>query len=481
MLEVHPFPEFEATAPGVDRTAGLPETGTPPDATFPALQRTTLDNGMEVILAERHATPTVDMTLLVDAGYASDQQAIPGRANLAMNMLDEGTESRDALTISEELDMLGATLDTGSNLDMSSVTMSALTDHLAASLDLFADVILHPAFPENELERLRKQQLATIQREKATPIQMALRVFPELLYGEGHAYSLPFTGSGTEASVSRLTRDDLATFHATWFKANNATLVVVGDVTMDDLRPMLEDAFGDWQAGDVPPKNVAEVDHKASQQIYVMDRPGAQQSIIFAGHVAPPTNNPDEIAIETMNTILGGSFTSRINMNLREEKGWSYGARSILVDARGQRPFIVYAPVQTDKTAESVQEIASELNGILGDEPVTTEEVNQAQRNQTLSLAGRWETNDAVGGSINQMVRFDLPEDYFDTYTEAVRCLTVDQVEAAADEVVHPDNLVWIVVGDREVIEPSLRELGISDITLLDGDGNVIEPTTGTN
>ncbi|NBC17680.1 MAG: insulinase family protein [Bacteroidetes bacterium] len=481
VLEVHPFPEFQAQESTVDRTAGLPETGTPPDADFPAIQRATLDNGMEVVLAERHATPTVDMTLLIDAGYASDADAIPGRANLAMNMLDEGTESRDALAISEELDMLGATLGSGSNLDLSVVSMTALTENLAASLDLYADVILNPAFPDDELERLRKQQLAAIQREKASPFQMALRVFPELLYGEGHAYSLPFTGSGTEESVSRLTREDLAAFHQTWFKPNNATLVVVGDVTMDDLVPLLEDTFGGWDTGSVPEKNVAEVAHNPSQQVYLMNRPGAQQSIIFAGHVAPPTNNPNEIAIETMNTILGGSFTSRINMNLREDKGWSYGARSLLVDARGQRPFLVYAPVQTDKTAESIQEISAELQGILSGEPVTAAELEKAKKNQTLSLAGRWETNGAVGSSINQMVRFDLPEDYFDTYAEAVRSLSVDQVEAAAETVVHPDRLVWVVVGDREVIEPSIRELGISDITLIDGDGNVIEETLGAN
>jgi zinc protease len=178
---------------------------------------------------------------------------------------------------------------------------------------------------------------------------------------------------------------------------------------------------------------------------------------------------------------LGGSFTSRVNMNLREEKGWSYGARSILVDARGQRPFLVYAPVQTDKTAASMQEISAELEGILEGEPVTAAELEKAKKNQTLSLAGRWETNGAVGGSINQMVRFDLPEDYFDTYAEAVRSLSVDQVDNAAETVVHPNRLVWVVVGDREVIEPSIRELGISDITLIDGDGNVIERTSGTN
>jgi len=474
---VHPFPDYTTAEAAADRSM-LPTVDAPPEAVFPAMQRTTLSNGLKVILAERHAAPVVELTLMVDAGYAADQGAIPGTASLAMNMLDEGTTSRSALEISEEMAMLGANMGSFSNLDVSVVTLSALKENLAASLDLYTDVILHPSFPQNELDRLKKQQLAGIQREKSTPLQMALRVFPKLLYGEGHAYSLPFTGSGTEASVSSLTRENLSDFHQTWFKPNNATLIVVGDVTMGELEPLLEQRFADWNEGSVPTKNIAEVAHKSAPTIYLMDRPGSQQSIIFAGHVAPPTNNPNEIAIETMNTILGGSFTSRINMNLREDKGWSYGARTILVGARGQRPFIIYAPVQTDKTSESMIEAEKELRGILGDRPITSDEIEKAQKSQTLTLAGRWETNNAVEGSIGQIVQYGLPDDYFDTYTQRVRALNMDQVSEAAHEVVHPDNLVWIIVGDRSIIEPKIRELGLGEIFLMDSDGNVIEGGT---
>jgi len=473
VLEVHPFPELTAADTGADRSA-LPAVSTPPEATFPALNRAELSNGLKIILAERHAAPVVEFTLMVDAGYAADQGRKPGTASLAMNMLDEGTTSRSALAISDELDRLGANLGSGSNLDVSVVTLSALKENLSASLDLYADVILNPAFPENELDRLKKQQVAAIQREKVTPVQMALRVFPKLLYGQDHAYGLPFTGSGTEASVTTLTRDDLADFHQTWFKPGNATLIVVGDVGMNELQPLLEARFKDWKQGSVPRKNIGTVAHKDAPQVYLMDRPGSQQSIIFAGHVAPPTNNPNEIAIETMNTILGGAFTSRVNMNLREDKSWSYGAFTLLVDARGQRPFIVYAPVQTDKTSESMQEIARELRDILGEQPITNEEVEKAQQNQTLTLAGQWETNNAVEGSIGQMVRFGLPNDHFDTYAQRVRSLNVAQVTEAAHEVVHPDNLVWIVVGDRAVIEPTIRELGLGEIFIMDSDGNVV-------
>ena len=473
-LEVHPFPERTATAEGLDRS-DLPEAGTPPVAEFPDLQRATLSNGLEIVLAERHAAPLVDFRLIVDAGYAADQFAEAGTASLAMNMLDEGTESRTALEISEELAMLGASLGTGSDLDISTVQLSALRENLDASLSLFADVILNPSFPEEELNRLKAERLAQIQREKVTPIQMALRVFPELLYGENHAYGLPLTGSGTEESVRSIARSDLEQFHATWFKPNHSTVVVVGDITMDELKPRIEQAFSDWEAGDTPAKNVAQVDHRDSPSIYILDRPGSQQSIIFAGHLAPPKNNPQEIAIETMNNILGGAFTSRINMNLRENKGWSYGAFSLLWDARGQRPFIVYAPVQSDKTKESMAEIQNELTGFLGDEPPTDDELDKAVRNQTLQLPGRWETINSVESSVSEIVQFGLGDDYYRTYAERVRNLSLDAIREAANDVVHPDRLVWVVVGDRSQIEPGLRELGFGEIRVVNSDGEVVE------
>lgn len=473
VLEVQPFPELMAAAEGADRSS-VPDVENPPDAVFPKMERTTLKNGLEVVLVERNAIPVVSFRLILDAGYAADQFAKPGTANLAMAMLDEGTTSRSALEISEELAMLGANLGAGSNLDVSSVSLSALKSELEASLDLYADVILNPAFPEADFNRLKQQIMVGIQREKATPIQMALRVFPGLLYGDDHAYGLPLTGSGTEASVSNMTRDDLIKFHDTWFKPNNATLVVVGDVGMDEIKPALEKRFNDWKKGETPTKNIGQVAHKSESSVYIMDRPGSEQSIIFAGHIAPPKGNPDEIAIETMNTILGGAFISRINMNLREDKGWAYGAFTFMWDAKGQRPFIAYAPVQTDKTMESMQEIENELKGILDTNPVSADEVDRAQKNQTLTLAGQWETNGAVLGSIAEIVQYGLPDDHFTTYTKAVRSLNVNQVSDAAKKVINPDKLVWVIVGDREKIEPGIRELGFGEIKFLDGDGNVL-------
>ena len=297
---------------------------------------------------------------------------------------------------------------------------------------------------------------------------------PQLLYGPGHAYGNPFTGSGTEADVAQLTPADMKKFHQTWFKPNNATLVVVGDTTLAELTPKLERLFKDWKTGEVPNKNVAAVKLPASPVVYLLDRPGSQQSVIFAGLVAPPKANPEEIAIETMNFILGGTFTSRINMNLREDKHWTYGARTILVDARGQRPFLCTAPVQGDKTKEAMLEIDKEFRGIAGDQPPTAEEHKKAVTDKTLRLAGSWETMGAVAGSLGQMVRFGLPDDYFQTYAGKILALTQANLSQAAKTVVQPGSLTWVVVGDRAKIEAGLKELNFGEVKYLDPDGNPV-------
>ena len=475
-LEIHPFPQLQASTGQVDRSK-LPEVAAPPASQFPTIATATLSNGLKVYLAERSGVPLVNFNLMVDAGYAADQQGVLGTASLAMNMLDEGTKTRTALQISDALQRLGAQLGTGSNVDMSNIFLSTLKENMDSSLAVFADVVLNPSFPQSDFDRLMKLQLAQIQREKVTPVQMALRVFPLLVYGSGHAYGMPLTGSGTEESVSRIKRDDLAAFHRTWFKPNNASLIVVGATTLAEVTPKLERLFGSWRPGDVPKKNIGQVAQQPNSAVYLIDRPGSEQSIIFAGHVAPAKRNPREIALLTMNDILGGSFTSRVNMNLREDKHWSYGAFSLLFDARGQRPFIVFAPVQTDKTKESLSEVANELRAIAHTRPVTPEELSKAQANLTLSLPGQWETIGAVGASVEEIVRFDLPHDYYSTFASKVRELQVADLTTAASETIHPDKLVWVVVGDRAKIEPGIRQLNLGPLQFLDADGKPVRET----
>ncbi len=474
LLEVHPYPDYETVKSDVDRSK-LPVPEIKPESKFPDLAWTNLSNGLRLVLAERHAVPILRLSLLIDAGYAADQFASPGTAKLAMNMLDEGTEKLSSLQISEKLALAGASLNAGSDLDMSVVTLSALKEKLDPALDLFADVVLHPAFPEADFKRLQRQQLDAIQQEKVQPMTMALRVFPRLLYGPHHAYGNPFTGSGTMDSVSKLTPEDMRKFHDTWFKADNATLVIVGDTTMDEMVPKLENLFKDWKKGPVPQKDISPVEPPNHPQVYLIDRPGSIQSIIFAGRVAPPKSNPHEIAIETMNDILGGSFTSRINMNLREDKHWSYGSHSFLVGARGQRPFLVFAPVQTDKTSESMHEVEQELSGIIGSHPITEPELEKAKKNETLQLPGAWETIAEVASSIAEIVRYRLPEDYFQVYPDKISALDLPDVEQAAKEVIHPNQLTWVVVGDRSKIESGLRDLGLGELHLIDTEGKPIQ------
>ncbi len=475
-LEVLPYGEYRVADSGVDRSK-LPESGAPPEARFPQFERATLTNGLQIVLARATAVPQVRFSLLLDAGYAADQFGVPGTASLTMAMLDEGTSTRSAIGISDELASLGANLWTGSGLDVSSVSLETLKDKLDASLAVYADVILHPSFPRADFERLKRQRLAQIQQEKADPVGMALRVFPGLLYGPGHAYANPWTGSGTEESTGRISRDDLTRFHRTWFKPDNATLIVVGATTLAEIRPRLERAFAGWERGDVPVKNVGTVEQQPRSTVYLLDRPDAAQSLILVGNVAPPKANPDEPAIETMNLVLGGSPSARMNMNLREDKHWSYGSFTFFRNAQGQRPFLTYAPVQTDKTREALIELRKELRGIVTDRPPTAEELARAKSELTLTLPGSWETMGAVAGTLADIVTFGLDDRYYDSYGDKVRSQTVATVQAAAKTVIHPDNLVWVVVGDRSRIEAGIRELNLGEVKFIDADG---KPLGGT-
>ena len=474
-LEVVPFPSTSVTEASADRSR-LPETGTPPEAPFDSFERFSLDNGLDVLLAERRAIPVVEMNLLVDAGFAADQFATPGTASLALAMLDEGTATRSALEISDESQRLGASLSAGADLDTSHVSLSALAENLAESLDLYADIILNPSFPEADFERLQQLQLVGIQQEKVRPRTLALRLFPRILYGESHAYSLPFTGSGDEASVAALKPADLAAFHEAWFKPGNATLIVVGDTTRDEIEPLLVERFSDWRPGDVPSKRLDPVAHRDESVVYLVDRPDSEQSVIIAGHIAPPRNSEADLAIRAMNQVLGGDFTARVNMNLREDKGWSYGARTQIVAARGQRPFMALAPVQTDKTGAAMAELKREIEAIRGDRPPEAEEIAKVKDRRTLSLPGRWETASAVVGSLSEIVRFGLPEDYWHTYADAVRGLSEAEIRQAAVDVVRPEGLIWVVVGDRSRIEEDIRALEIGAVVPLDADGNRVAP-----
>lgn len=479
ILEVEPFPAYRVATAGADRSA-LPLPSELPEAAFPAVRRATLSNGLRVVLVERHETPLVLCTLSVGAGFAADACAQRGTATLMADLLDEGTRHLSALELGRELERLGAALSTGCAPDATLVSLNTLSRHLDRALDLYAEVILHPAFPEEDFQRLRHQRLAQIRREKANPRGVAMRVMPRLLYGERHAYGQGFSGSGEEESVAGLTRDDLERFYRQEFKPNRATLVVAGDVTLEALLPRLERRFGSWKPGEVPDRSVAEARPALRPSVWLIDRPAAPQTLIVAGGIAPPKRHPLDPAIEALNTLLGGAFTSRVNMNLREEKHWSYGARTYLTEVCGPRAFLCIAPIQTDRVADAMRELDREFRGITGTNPPTAEELRKAVAHHTLQLAGRWETLGAVVGALEQVVRFDLPEEYYSMYAGTMRALTLPEVTRAAAEVIRPESLVWLVVGDRTQVEEPLRRLDWGPVNVLDADGKPVNGTVGS-
>jgi zinc protease len=438
------------------------------------VQRARLKNGLNVVLLERHSTPVVNMALAVDAGFAADAPGKAGLASLTLDLMDEGTKTRDAFRIADELDTLGARISTGSSLDMSFVRLEALPMNLGPSLDIFADVVLNPSFPADMFDVQKKRRLAQIAQEKVQPNGMALRVLPSLLYGQGHAYSNPLTGSGFEKTVEGLSREDLRAWHQTWFHPNNSTLIVTGDITLNKLVPALEQALGTWAPGKAPAKQLDKAPVVAGKKIYLIDKPDAPQSLIMAAHLSEPGGQPEDIAVETVLRNFGGMATSRLNRNLRLDKHWSYGTSGQLTSARGQRVFLVGAPVQTDKTKESMVEIAKEIRGVAGERPLAGEEYESIMRNMTLRLPGRFETLGSLESAAIQMTNLGLPTDYWAKYAQNVRTLTPPQLNSAAAKFVRPDDIVWIVVGDLNKVEKGIRELGFGEVIRLSADGQPI-------
>jgi zinc protease len=469
-LLVSPFPPLTPGQTTIDRTV-LPPLADPPEVMFPAVQRAKLNNGLGVILIERHSLPLVNVTLAVDAGYAADSSEKAGAASLALDLLDDGTSSRDTFRIAEELDSLGARISTASSLDLSYVRLQALPRSLQPSLTLFADVILNPAFPQDMVDLAKRRRLAQIAQEKANPVPAALRVVPALLFGAGHAYGNPLTGSGYENTVSLLTRDDLVKWHRAWFHPNTATIIVTGDTTMAALLPELERAFSAWKPEQPPATQIQAVPATRGKRVFLIDRPGAPQSVIVATHVSEAGGHAEDLAIETVMRNFGGIATSRLNRNLRLDKHWSYGTTGFLQDARGQRPFIVIAPVQTDKTKESIVEIMKELDDIAGGRPIRGEEFASIMRTQTLGLPGRWATLAALEAAAIQLLNYRYPDDYFSTYARRIRALGEPALDAAAKKFIRPSEAIWIVVGDLALIEKGVRELNLGEVSRLNADG----------
>ncbi|MGV3530009.1 MAG: M16 family metallopeptidase [Flavisolibacter sp.] len=473
VLEIHPFPTLQAAAPTIDRKK-MPELTTAPAVKFPETKKFSLSNGLNVVLVPRTSLPVVNMQLIMDGGYSSDPKGKAGLSTMALKMIREGTTTKNSLEISNELADLGASLNAGADLDNNFISVSALKTNLDKTLDLFTDVLLHPSFPQKDFERIKKEQLLQIQQEQTQPFSMAFRVLPQLIYGADHAYSNPITGSGTQESVSQLSRNDLLNYQNTWFSPTGATLVVVGDVTEAEIRSKLESKLNGWAAKSLPAKNISNVTVPEKPVVFIMDKPDAIQSVIVAGQVAPSASAQNWLDIDMMNKILGGEFTSRINMNLREDKHWSYGSGSFIGAAKGPSLFLGYAPVQSDKTKESIVELRKELTDVTGTRPLTEEEFAKSKQDAVMKLPGQWETNSAVIGALAEQIRYNRGDNYWNSYAEHVRNLTVSQLNDAAKGMLKPGKMVWLIIGDRKKIEQDIRDLKIGEVKIIDPSGKVL-------
>ena len=475
ILEVTPFPQYSHANKGADRSK-VPAAGDIVKLQLPELEHTTLPNGLKVILASRPQTPVVEMELQFDAGLSA-RMGKPGLPAFAMGMLDEGTASRDNLQIASELEHLGSGLSAGNDLDSSSLYLDSLTVSLDPTLEIMADVLTNPAFEEDDIERLRSQIKDGINHETAAPNSIIRRILPQVLYGKGHAYDTPWSGSGDVASIDAITRDDLVNFWRTWLRPDNATLIVTGDITMDELKPRLEKVLAQWKAPAraLPSKEISEVKNAGKARIFLIDYPAAGQSVIVGSQLVMPSNNQNTLPFNIMNDVIGGQFTARVNMNLREDKGWAYGASSYARSAVGQRPYLVSTSVQADKTGPAIAEIIKEYKQFVGDNPATEKELDLVERNRTRMLPGSYETNGALLGSVSSLVKYDLPESYLYNYAERVQAVKLPEVRKMANEYLRPDAFTWIVAGDLKKIRPQIEKLNIGEITVLDRSGKPVK------
>ena len=471
-MEVLPRPRFKAARQGADRSK-LPSPGPAPEQKFPDIEEYFLSNGIRVLQVQRGQLPIVSISMQFDAGYAADNPQQLGVAAMMSAMLDEGTRRYTALEFAERAEELGASISAGASLDTHSISLSSLSQNLQQSLDLYKEAVIEPSFSPQELERVRSNWLDRIAREKTDPYSLALRELPPLLFGKDHPYGIPFTGSGTEETVRAITADHLKAFHQNWIRPDNAQIMVVGNLSRAEIEPVLNKAFGNWRVPDqpLPTKQAKQVEAATESIIYLLDKPGSPQSMVIGGQLLPPTGETDNIQTDMAVRILGGSFNSRLNMNLREDKGWAYGARASATNAVGQRPLIYYAPVQIDKTVDSLRELIRESKDYLSVAPATQEELNRSRDGILRGLPGRNETNGAVLGTLANMVKYDRPLNYVDIYQDKLRELSVETIDETANQYLTPDQIIWLVVGDLEKIERPLRNAKIAEIIVLDDEG----------
>ena len=466
----------QQSKPKTDRSL-LPKEKPDPKLVLPAVQRRKLSNGLEVLVVEHHELPVVSLNLVMKMGAAGDPAGKAGLASLTADMLDEGTATRSSLELSDQLARIGSSLNIGAGWDSTTASMRTLTRHLDSALDIYADVISNPAFPDKDLERLRLSRLTSLRQQRDSPEAIAGLVFQTVLYGRTHPYGHPLVGD--EASLGSFSAADVRGFYDTYYRPNNSALIVVGDVKPDLLVAKLEKAFAGWKSGHVPAVDVSAAPiQREHSTIYLVDRPGSVQSVIQIGQVGVPRSSPDYFPLFVMNRILGGASSARINLNLREDKGYTYGANSNFSFRRGAGPFTASAPVQGFSTKESVSEFMKELRGIRGEMPVSVAELEGAKQSIVRGFPRGFETPDQIANALELIVTYDLPDTYFNSYIEHVQAVTLEDVNRVANRYLQPDRMAVVIVGDRKAIEQGLRSLdGLGErISLVDNEGRPATP-----
>jgi predicted Zn-dependent peptidase len=442
-----------------------PALGAVPQLKLPAIQKRALSNGLPVWLIEAHEVPLVQVTLLLKSGSSDDPAGKYGLASLTAAMLDEGAGSRSALEIADEIDFLGADLGTSSSFDASAVRLGVPVARLSQALSVMADVALRPTFPDAELERVRQERLTDLLQARDDAATVAPMAFARQLFGPSHRYG---TGAiGTTSTIKGFTTSDLKSFHAAAYQPANATLIVVGDLTADNVVPQLEKQFGSWRAGSTAPSHttVPMAPQPAQRQIVLVDMPGAEQSQVRIGWVGVPRSAPDYFPLQVLNTILGGSFTSRLNQNLRETHGYSYGASSRFDMRLSAGPFFAGAGVQTDKTAEALREFFNELTAI--GKPIPADELAKAKNYVAFGFPSNFETIGDFSAQIEQQIVYGLPDSYYADYVKNIQAVTAEAVAKAAATYIQPQRFLVVVVGDRKAIEPGIRALNLGMVRTM--------------
>jgi len=453
----------------------LPKPGPVPAFALPSIEKSILSNGLEVWLVRRPELPIISMNMVFKTGGTIDPQGKTGLSSFTAEQLNKGTRTRTAIDIANQLQEIGANVNTGSGWDTSNVSMQTLTKNLDPALAIFSDIIVNPVFPAKELDTARNRALVALRQRRDNANAVASVVYNTVIYGKTHPYGNVL--SGDEASIKSFKQSDLEKFYQANYRPNNAVLIVVGDATMPMLKPKLESAFASWRRGDVAawkPPIAAPFDRPG---IYLVDKPGAAQSVVVMGQVGVARDNPDYFPLLVMNDILGGAFSSRLNMNLREDKGYTYGAGSGFAFRRGAGPFSANAQVQTAYTKESVMEFLKEINGIRGAVPITQQELETAKKSLILGYPSGFETNGQVAGQLANIVTYGLPDSYFNDYIRNVRAVTMADVNRVANRYLTPDRMAILIVGDRTTIEPGLQQIEMwgNKISYLDADGNPIK------